>query len=155
MWRDLRQVDNSYILHLYNWHWRYKVSIWHSALACVFMNVSPAQLLVVSLCPGQVVFCHRDQVAAASPSVSMAARGGTPSAKWISLIGSVIYGCFPLRGIIGVGAAQLMRRMSAFIASWAAELTYVTLQICAFDRPFTDDVKSLLYSMSELESIRA
>lgn len=47
--------------------------------------------LVPYLCPGQVQFCHRDQVAAAAPSVSVAARGDTPSAKWISLIGWVIY----------------------------------------------------------------
>lgn len=63
----------------------------HSVLACVFVNGSPALLPVLSLHPGQVVFCHRDQVAAASPSVSVAARGDTPSAKWISLIGWVIY----------------------------------------------------------------
>lgn len=63
----------------------------HSVLACVFVNGSLAFLPVLSLHPGQVLFCHRDQVAAAPPSVSVAARGDTPSAKWISLIGWVIY----------------------------------------------------------------
>ena len=65
----------------------------HSVLACGFVNDSPALLRVLSLSlrPGQVLFCHRDQVAVASPSVSVAARGDTLSAKWISLIGLVIY----------------------------------------------------------------
>lgn len=62
-----------------------------SVLACVFMNGSAALPPVLSQRPGQGLFCHRDQVAAASPSISMLARGDTPSAKWISLIGWVIY----------------------------------------------------------------
>ena len=74
----------------------------HSVLACGFVNGSPALLPVLSLCPGQVLFCHQDQVAAAPPSVSVAARGDTPSAKWISLIGRVIYRCFALLGIMAV-----------------------------------------------------
>lgn len=36
------------------------------------------------------------QVAATSPSVSVSTRGETPSPKWISLIGLVIYWCFLL-----------------------------------------------------------
>lgn len=107
---------------LNNWiQMQLRRNIWLLA-QCTCVKATDPNQGVGNARPGQVQLCHGDQVATASPSISMAARGDTPSDKWISLIGSVIYWCFPLRGIIGVWASDWWGACLPLQPQWSVSL---------------------------------
>ena len=141
------------------WHFEDTWFVPDRVLACVCV------LPVLALRPEQVLFCHQDQLAAASPSISVAARGDTPSAKWISLIGWLIYWCFPLLGIIGVWVADwwatclpTQRRSVSRSGLLWAELTYISprldIKYAHLTGPFIDYVKACYMSERRLRAFR-